>query len=295
MEAKKRKRSSNFTNAEIQLLLSLVEKFKLSVENKKTDAVSNKEKESAWLKIGILFNSCTVATSIRSWKTLKLKYESLKKQIRKKSILQTQTVGITGGGPSDASELTHVEEKMLDVFSDLQRAESRRDSDAVSVPLSNEVILLDEDQKENLLVADAEGEKEVQNHRSSIIQDDFELPESDESVIFEMDEKDVNVIGKENKLNQNNSTVLTTRVSNMLQLDTAKENVADKMVAGLDKPNTDQQELVKLQVKIAERHLQYMEEEHKLKMIHLLNDERRKQELHELISLKIQSSPDWSC
>ncbi|XP_075983771.1 uncharacterized protein LOC142981615 isoform X3 [Anticarsia gemmatalis] len=205
------------------------------------------------------------------------------------------TVGITGGGPSDASELTHVEEKMLDVFSDLQRAESRRDSDAVSVPLSNEVILLDEDQKENLLVADAEGEKEVQNHRSSIIQDDFELPESDESVIFEMDEKDVNVIGKENKLNQNNSTVLTTRVSNMLQLDTAKENVADKMVAGLDKPNTDQQELVKLQVKIAERHLQYMEEEHKLKMIHLLNDERRKQELHELISLKIQSSPDWSC
>lgn len=79
MENKKRERSANFDSAEIQLLINLVAKFKNIVENKKTDAVTNKDKEAAWRQIEENFNSCGVSTNARSWKTLKLKYEGIKK------------------------------------------------------------------------------------------------------------------------------------------------------------------------------------------------------------------------
>lgn len=63
MESKKRERSANFNTAEIQLLVSLVGKFKQIIENKKTDAVTNKDKEAAWKKIENSFNSCGISTS----------------------------------------------------------------------------------------------------------------------------------------------------------------------------------------------------------------------------------------
>lgn len=106
MESRKRERSANFATAEVQLLVSLVEKFKHIIENKKTDAVTNKDKDAAWKNIENAFNSCGISTSARSWKTLNLKYEGIKKTTKKKSSLQRQETYITGGGPSNAPEFT---------------------------------------------------------------------------------------------------------------------------------------------------------------------------------------------
>ncbi|CAG9137417.1 unnamed protein product, partial [Plutella xylostella] len=80
-------------------------------ENKKTDAATNKDKETAWKKIEFSFNSSGITTSVRSWKTLKLKYEGIKKTMKKKSSLQRQKMYKTGGGPSNAPPFIDVEEK----------------------------------------------------------------------------------------------------------------------------------------------------------------------------------------
>lgn len=131
MESKKRERSANFNNAEIQLIVSLVERYKQIIENKKTDAVTNKDKESAWKKIKSSFNSCEISTTERSWKTLKLKYEGIKKTAKKKSSVQRQEMYRTGGGSSNAPEFSNVEEKVLSICSNITGLEARHDSDTI--------------------------------------------------------------------------------------------------------------------------------------------------------------------
>ena len=46
------KRAANFTNADRQLIVELVAKYSAVVENKKTDHVTNVEKEAAWRQVG---------------------------------------------------------------------------------------------------------------------------------------------------------------------------------------------------------------------------------------------------
>ncbi|KAG7308841.1 hypothetical protein JYU34_006095 [Plutella xylostella] len=131
MESQKRERSANFNNAEVTVLVSLVDKFKHIIENKKTDAATNKEKETAWKKIELSFNSSGITTSVRSWKTLKLKYEGIKKTMKKKSSLQRQEMYKTGGGPSNAPPFNDVEEKVLGICSNIKGLEARHDSDTI--------------------------------------------------------------------------------------------------------------------------------------------------------------------
>lgn len=59
MAEKDRKRETNFTNFEIDLLLQLCNKNKKILENKTTNAVTWKEKTLAWDKIHSEFNSAT--------------------------------------------------------------------------------------------------------------------------------------------------------------------------------------------------------------------------------------------
>lgn len=47
----KSKRSVNFSQTEELLLVNLAKKYKHILENKKTDAVTNKDKATVWLSI----------------------------------------------------------------------------------------------------------------------------------------------------------------------------------------------------------------------------------------------------
>lgn len=81
-----KKRSSNFTHEEDQLLVALVLENKNIIECKKSNAVSWKEKENTWKKIENKFNvNCSV---LRSNKWLKDRYKNIKK-LSKKNILET--------------------------------------------------------------------------------------------------------------------------------------------------------------------------------------------------------------
>ncbi|XP_049701781.2 uncharacterized protein LOC126055652 [Helicoverpa armigera] len=258
MENKKRERSANFDSAEIQLLINLVAKFKNIVENKKTDAVTNKDKEAAWRQIEENFNSCGVSTNARSWKTLKLKYEGIKKNTKKKSSLQRQEMYKTGGGPSKAPEFSEIDEKVLSICSNITGLEPRHDSDTISksTPL-----------------------EEVED--SNIIFEIEEIPENSfqphpvvDLAIGEIVEDNQ----KENNWDKWHPKALKSRVSNVLKPNVSKASVTAK----LDKLSEARLELVQLQMKTAKLEHQFMEEEHKLKMLHLANDERRKEELHSL-------------
>ena len=122
MDKQKRERSVNFTQEETNLLVSLVETKKYTIENKKSGATTWQEKEKAWKDIENEFNSAS-GLVFRNHKHLKIKYEALKKDIKKK----------IGGGTSTAPPLTPAEEKVKQIilFS-VEGNETQFDSDLVS-------------------------------------------------------------------------------------------------------------------------------------------------------------------
>ena len=71
MAEAKRKRAANLTQVERELLVDTVLKYKSVLENKRTDAVSNKEKEDVWKIAADEFNAVTTSSS-RDWKQLKM-------------------------------------------------------------------------------------------------------------------------------------------------------------------------------------------------------------------------------
>lgn len=126
---KKRERASNFDKSEIILLTELVTKFRSIIENKKTDAVTNKDKKAAWNTIATQFNAASSGPTVRTSRTLQLKYESLKKNTKKKMTVHRQEMYRTGGGPSAAPAFDDVEEKVLSICSNISGLDARNDSD----------------------------------------------------------------------------------------------------------------------------------------------------------------------
>ena len=141
LNVKKRDRSINFSAAETRCLIEICVKFKSVIENKKTDAVTNRDKEAAWIEIENMFNAIS-GTAARNKKALKLKYEGLKKSTKKKMALNRQQLYKTGGGAQDQIPYTPIEEIILGMSSNIGGLESRNDSDEVtginiSIPYPN--------------------------------------------------------------------------------------------------------------------------------------------------------------
>ncbi|XP_075975985.1 uncharacterized protein LOC142976478 [Anticarsia gemmatalis] len=82
----KRERNVNFTVEETELLVALAEAKIHIIENKKSDAATWQCKEIAWKTIETEFNSLSTIV-YRDHKHLKLKYEALKRDLRRKSAL----------------------------------------------------------------------------------------------------------------------------------------------------------------------------------------------------------------
>ncbi|CAG9792690.1 unnamed protein product [Diatraea saccharalis] len=287
METKKRERSANFNSTEVQLLVSLVGINKLIIENKKTDAITNKDKESAWNKIETSFNSSWISSIERSWKTLKLKYEGVKKGTKNKSSIQRQEMYRTGGGPSNAPEFTDVEGKVMSICSNIKGLDARHDSDTIkSVPISiSDMVIMDVDELRG---------SETPNNAEDIVH--ISIPDINESLTFEQTDdikiidnethkdmnesftadqknfynKNDNLSEKENRWDKWHPKALKSRVSNDLKTDTAtKRSVTSK----LDELSSARLELVQIQMETARKEQKHQEEEHKLKMQHQANDE----------------------
>lgn len=94
-------------------------------------------------------------------------------------------------------------------------------------------------------------------------------------------------IFSENKWVKWHPKALKSRVSTLLKPDTATKA---SVTAKLDKLSAARLELVQLQMETTLKQHQFIEDEHNKKMIHLDNDEARKQEMHEIIKEKLRNT-----
>ncbi|XP_073819848.1 uncharacterized protein [Musca autumnalis] len=154
METCQRKRAKNFTKEEELLLVKLVEEQRNVIENKKSDSVVWKQKEEAWKKI-----EDDLAANIgtrRPWRTLRDKYDVMKRRSKSEIAEQKLQTYRTGGG-SATCKVSTVSEKIASMLGDSATGfENTYDSDFIVEPdvtdyceldTSNEFIV--ESNKEN--------------------------------------------------------------------------------------------------------------------------------------------------
>ncbi|XP_055856074.1 myb/SANT-like DNA-binding domain-containing protein 4 [Episyrphus balteatus] len=92
------KRTSNFSKAEEEKLINLALQKKSILENKKTDAITSKQKDAAWEALAENFNA-TSEGQLRTGKVLKDKYNNIKRALRKSKADLRKEIFLTGGGP----------------------------------------------------------------------------------------------------------------------------------------------------------------------------------------------------
>ncbi|VEN37510.1 unnamed protein product [Callosobruchus maculatus] len=112
---KERVRACNFTEQEKSLIINLVAKYKDIIENKKTDGVTNLEKNKTWAKITLEFNAISPGNNNRSVEQLKRFYENKKKELRKKTAERKILLGKTGGGPPPDDSKENYEDLLLSI------------------------------------------------------------------------------------------------------------------------------------------------------------------------------------
>lgn len=92
----KDKSGANFTKSEIDQLIDIVCNYRHIVENKRTDGATRKDKDKDKDKICKEFNAVP-GNFPRSTKTIRLKYDNIKKNICKKCFLMKNEQIKTGG------------------------------------------------------------------------------------------------------------------------------------------------------------------------------------------------------
>lgn len=126
---KTKNRSPNFSSTDLDLLINLVCKYKDIIECKKTDASTWKMKEESWTKITSEFNSLTNGPP-RVSKGIKMKYETFKKELRKKISKHKEQLYRTGGGSCESIVLSPNEEKIYTLINlSIEGLPSQFDSD----------------------------------------------------------------------------------------------------------------------------------------------------------------------
>ncbi|KAF5276773.1 hypothetical protein FQR65_LT16196 [Abscondita terminalis] len=128
----------NYTSDEKNLLVTLVDKYKDKVENKKTNGISNKEKEAIWASIADEFNSKALNV-YRDSNALRKQWANYKQDARKAAAKQRHSLYKTGGGPGEVTD-TSKDEVILSIISDktVKGLEQEFDSDVLPVVLSQD-------------------------------------------------------------------------------------------------------------------------------------------------------------
>ncbi|CAH1099108.1 unnamed protein product [Psylliodes chrysocephalus] len=158
------KRCANFTSREKDILLSLVQKYFKCLENKKNNAVFNKQKQECWEKLAWEFNS-SQTSGFRTGMQLKSLYEQMKKLAKQHKSDEKLEVFKTGGG-NYTSKVTSQDEKVLSMLEEnFFTIPNNFDSNAaenVAGPSRIQPMMVDiEDTNENIMVIYEEDEEEA--------------------------------------------------------------------------------------------------------------------------------------
>ncbi|XP_072397504.1 uncharacterized protein [Diabrotica undecimpunctata] len=105
------KKRINYTPDEKNLLVHLVQVNKHIIENKTTNAVSNREKDEAWNHITMQFNE-KLRNVHRDESSLRKQWSNIKQDLRKKAAESRRQLYQTGGGPP-APETKDMDETII--------------------------------------------------------------------------------------------------------------------------------------------------------------------------------------
>ncbi|GLV46111.1 uncharacterized protein CBL_07178, partial [Carabus blaptoides fortunei] len=147
-----KKRNANYTTDERILLLNLVNKYKKIIENKKTDAISVKQKNEIWSKKEKEFNTEAPNNVYRNDDSLHKYYINLKKNTREKvANIKTQQYK-TGGGVSEIRDDDPAFDLTLSLINDktVYGLRNEFDSDNITdIPTSRNEITVSSPSTEN--------------------------------------------------------------------------------------------------------------------------------------------------
>lgn len=140
-EEKVKKRSANFSLTEINLLMNCLLPEIHIIENKKTDGVTLKEKQEAWKKVHTLF-AAQNKEALRDLLSLKLKYDNIKRNLKKKISDNKAEGKKTGGGPPEEKKLLWYEEQLFALLQlSIVGLEPQGDCDGPALTLSRPVLV----------------------------------------------------------------------------------------------------------------------------------------------------------
>lgn len=130
----KRDRSANFSSEDTHMLVNIIYKYATIIENKTTNAIMWHKKEEAWKKVTAEFN--TLRSMKRTVKMLKIKYDGLKRALKKKTATnRLQSLNNTNDKEQIAL-YTNFEEKILTMmamgFETMQERENDKSQRAVT-------------------------------------------------------------------------------------------------------------------------------------------------------------------
>ncbi|KAF5273239.1 hypothetical protein FQA39_LY07570 [Lamprigera yunnana] len=125
-----RERSGNFTEADRDLLTTIVAQYFAIIENKKSDSLTIKQKNEAWDKVAEDFN-CATNNLKRTGSQLRNAYNNLKKKLKKESAEDKIEIYKTGGGVALSQKMTEEKSRLLSLLQpQMEPIQSRFDSSA---------------------------------------------------------------------------------------------------------------------------------------------------------------------
>ena len=259
------KRSKNFSQQEVDLLLDLVNAKRNILENKRTDHVSLKDKENSWKELAESFNELN-GSVVRDWKVLKGKYENLKKTCKKNFAKDKKYTSGTGGGPHQPNLISTTDVKVKDIIGTipLEGLPSVCDSDFIGQSLLQGTSYEGETAIPSPDICDA-----VQVIEEIPVIQDLERGETIEVPVQPC---------------SSNFTVQDLRKPTSTPLRIKRKRSLDSTVAGkkLEVLADEKQEVLQLQKQVLEDQIQFQKEEHKIKLEHFKEEHTSKMKLLEL-------------
>ncbi|KAL4721609.1 hypothetical protein ACJJTC_011662 [Scirpophaga incertulas] len=191
------KKSKRFYNCNMKLALSDASQL---VPNQITcDGVTWKKKDLAWEQIEKQFNAQSGAI-FRSSKTLRIKYETLKRTVRKKSAALRTELYRTGGGPNTATPLDSTEILLKSLISlSTDGLESVYDSDVLPL-VQNEEDDLKLSMEEYIVLPSASEDLELVKETDNHFDDEAEPTIKNPSILHE---NEISTDGPILKINEN--------------------------------------------------------------------------------------------
>ncbi|KAJ2939947.1 hypothetical protein O0L34_g6652 [Tuta absoluta] len=249
VETNIRKRTLNYSQEEKEILTQLVERYRSRIENKRTDTAANADKARCWLQIADEFNATTSSHIYRTPANLKGCWRRAMREQRQNKTDSNPVQKLLADHPHQLLKFEISEES-------LHKTEN---------------------------VSDDEGEMNESTPIGSI--DDHSHDSTQTGNIEDT--------GRQRNVNEQDRFQSTEEKTTFSNVDPTKSSVSNvnptesTVRSRLDKLREAQLELVRLKMEIARKELKFMEAEHKIKMQHLVNEERRKEEIHGLIKKKI--------